>query len=103
MNRIIVIVIFWLAAPLLAQQAADGESRIRVRALDLFVDSGSSPLAAYQLKCLATNGVVSITGIERREHLAFTPPPHPDRKSMQHEPVILAASNTGAPQPSLTR
>ncbi|SRR5258706_9353700 len=97
MNRIIVIVIFWLAAPLLAQQAADEESRIRFRALDLFVDSGSSPLAAYQLECFATNGVVSITGIEGGEHPAFSPAPYYDPKAMQHERVIIAAFNTGAP------
>jgi hypothetical protein len=97
MSRIIVIVIFWLAAPLLAQQSADEEGRIRFRALDLFVDSGSTPLAAYQFECFATNGIVRITGIEGGEHPAFNQAPYYDSKAMQHDRAIIAAFNTSSP------
>ncbi len=83
-----------LAAGLLAQQPAPEEGRSRFCAVDIYVDSGSTPLAAYQLEFAATNGVVKIVGIEGGEPAAFRQPPYYDPLAMQHERVILASFST---------
>ena len=87
---------FGLAAGLPAQQPANEEGRSRFGAADIYVDSGSTPLAAYQLEFAATNGVAKIVGIEGGEHPAFRQPPLYDPKAIQHERVIIASFNTAA-------
>lgn len=84
----------WLPAGLPAQQPAAEESRDRFAAIDLFVDAGKAPLAAYQLEFTATNGTVRIVGIEGGEAAAFKEPPAYDPKAMQGDRVILASFNT---------
>lgn len=85
---------FGLAAGLQAQQPAPEEGRSRFRAVDIHVDSGTTPLAAYQLELAATNGVARIVGIEGGEHPAFRQPPFYDPKALQHERVIIAGFST---------
>ena len=89
-----------LAAGLLAQQPATEEGRSRFGAVDIYVDSGSTPLAAYQIELAVTNVPARIVGIEGGEHAAFAPPPYFDSAAMQHERVILAAFST-RPAPEL--
>jgi len=67
------------------------------RALDIFVDSGNEPLAAYQLTFGSTNGSAKIVGIEGGEHSAFAEPPYYDPEAMQKDHVIIAAFNTASP------
>ena len=86
--------LLWLAAGLQAQPAAPEEGRSRFCAVDIFVDSGSTPLAAYQIEFAATNGVAKIVGIEGGEHPAFRQPPFYDPKAMQHDRVIIASFST---------
>lgn len=88
------LLLFGLAAELPAQQPADEESRTRFCAMDIYIDSGSTPLAAYQVEFAATNGVAKIVGIEGGEHAAFRTPPFYDPKAMQHERVIIASFST---------
>jgi hypothetical protein len=90
------ILFFGLAAGLPAQQPAPEEGRSRFCAVDIYLDSGSTPLAAYQLEFAATNGAVKIVGIEGGEHPAFRQPPFYDPKALQHERVILATFSTAA-------
>ena len=97
---VLLMLFFVLAARLPAQQPATEEGRSRFCAMDIFVDSGSTPLAAYQLEFAATNGVAKIVGIEGGEHSAFRQPPFYDPKAMQHERVIIA-SFSAAPAASL--
>jgi hypothetical protein len=97
---LLLILLFGLAARLPAQQPATEEGRTRFCAMDIFVDSGSTPLAAYQLEFAATNGVAKIVGIEGGEPAAFHEPPFYDPKAMQQERVIIAAFST-APSASL--
>jgi len=93
----LILAIFWPAASLWSQgQAAIEEGRIRFCAMDIYLDSGSAPLAAYQLDFAATNGEVKIVGIEGGDHPAFKDPPFYDPKAMQHERVIIAAFSTAA-------
>jgi hypothetical protein len=87
---------FGLAAGLVAQDApAVEEHRGQFRAVDIYLDAGSTPLAAYQLEFTITNQVAKIAGIEGGEHPAFRTPPHYDPKAMQQERVIIAAFNAG--------
>ena len=65
------------------------------RAVDLFVDSGNQPLAAYQLSFACTDA--KIVGIEGGEHSAFAEPPYYDPKAMQDNRVVIAAFNTANP------
>ena len=88
--------IFWPVASLFAQQQSSEEGSVRFSAVDIFVDSNSTPLAAWQLEFAATNGTVKIVGIEGGDHDAFRHPPFYDPKAMQHERVILAAFSTDA-------
>jgi hypothetical protein len=84
-----------LAAGLLAQQPAPfEEGRGRFCAVDIYVDSGSTPLAAYQIDFAATNGLARIVGIEGGEPAAFRQPPVYDPKAIQHERVIIASFST---------
>jgi len=96
MKRWLTIFCFGLAAGLLAQEPAPEESRSRFGAVDIYVDSGSTPLAAYQLEFAATNGLAKIVGIEGGEPAAFREPPFYDPKAMQRERVILASFSTAA-------
>jgi len=91
---------YWLAilfcaltAPLFAQQATE-EAGVHFRTVDVYVDSGNTPLAAYQLKFSVTNSVVKIVVIEGGEHRAFREPPFYDPKAMQEERVVIAAFST---------
>jgi hypothetical protein len=74
----------------------DNNAATRFSAVEVFVDSGAQPLAAYQLTFTATSGDVKIVGIEGGEHPAFKEPPHYDPKAIQHERAILAAFNTSS-------
>ena len=77
------------------------------------MDSGSTPLAAYQIEFTATNGIARIVGIEGGAHPAFRQPPFYDPKAIQHEHVIIASFSTAnaadlptgktASPPSITR
>ena len=96
MKTWITILCFGLAAGLYAQQPAPEEGRSRFCAVDIYVDSGSTPLAAYQLEFAATNGVAKIVGIEGGEHPAFRRPPFYDPKALQQERVIIASFSTAA-------
>ena len=96
MKTWLTILCFGLAAGLLAQEPATEEGRSRFRAVDIYMDSGSTPLAAYQLEFTATNGVAKIVGIEGGEHPAFRQPPFYDPTAIQHERVIIASFSTAA-------
>ena len=91
---VLLVCLFWPAAELLAQQAADEEGRTRFCAVDIFIDSGSTPLAAYQVRFAATNGTAKIVGIEGGEHPAFRQPPFYDPKAIQNGVAIVAAFST---------
>ena len=66
------------------------------RAVDLFVDSGNQPLAAYQLSFACAAADAKIVGIEGGEHNAFAEPPYYDPKAMQNNHVVVAAFNTAS-------
>ncbi len=81
-------------SPVLGQQPVAEFVPIRFQSVDVYLNSGSAPLAAYQLDFSITNGVGKIVGIEGGEHTAFREAPFYDPKAIQHERVIIAAFST---------
>ena len=70
------------------------ENTARFEAIDVFVNSGNLPLAAWQLEIRSTANDVQIVGIEGGEHPAFAEPPYYDPRAMNGNRVIIAAFNT---------
>ena len=70
------------------------QSGVRFTTVDIYLDSGDTPLAAYQLQFKASTGDVKIVGIEGGEHEAFSEPPYYDPEAIRQERVIIAAFNT---------
>ena len=67
---------------------------VRFSVVDVYVDSGEQPMAAYQLTFTATRGDVKIVGIEGGDHPVFKEAPYYDPLAIQQERAILAAFNT---------
>jgi len=77
-------------------QDDEPRSSTRFAAIDLFIDSGNDPLAAWQVEFHATKGVVRIVGIESGEHAVFgDDPPYYDPDAMMNDRVILAQYSLG--------
>lgn len=75
-----------------AAKAAD--SGVRFESVDVFVDSGESPLSAYQFELQAPprDGFDAvIVGIEGGEHAAYASPPYYDPAALQQQRVVIAA------------
>jgi hypothetical protein len=69
-----------------------GESSERTfQAVDLYVDSGSTPLAAYQIEFKSRDGSARIVGVEGGDSDPFRSAPHFDPDAMKQERVIIAA------------
>lgn len=94
MKKLWFMLCFGLAAGLWAQEAVPEEGRSRFCAMDIFLDSKGTPLAAYQIEFAVTNNAARIVGIEGGDHAAFREPPFYDPKAMQNERVIIAAFST---------
>ena len=74
--------------------AEEAKANIRFEAVEVYVDSGAKPLAAFQLEFRVEAGDAKIVGVEGGSHAAFREPPFYDPKALQQERVILAAFNT---------
>lgn len=84
-----------LICTVLAQPGATNQP-VRFRAVDIFIDSRETPLAAYQLEFSIKGGNARVVGVEGGEHPAFKDAPFHDPKAIQQERVIIAAFNTSA-------
>ena len=73
---------------------------VRFGALDVFIDSGAAPLAAYQFELNVTAGDVKLVGVEGGEHRAFAKPPYYDPKALTQDRIIVAAFDTGSDLPA---
>jgi len=82
-----------LIGTLLAQPALTDET-VRFQAVDVFIDSKETPLAAYQLEFSVRTGDAKVVGVEGGEPPAFKEAPYYDPKAIQHERVIFAAFST---------
>lgn len=75
-------------------------SAVRFAAVDVYIDAGDWPVAAYQFELSASAGEFKIVGIEGGEHAAFAEPPYYDPAALNRDRVIIAAFNTGDDLPS---
>ena len=78
-----------------AQDSGNDKEKVFFRSVDVFVESKTQPLAAYQVQVAFLGLRTKISGIEGGDHPAFKNPPLYDPKAMQKEQVIIAAYNTG--------
>ncbi|HKX61260.1 MAG TPA: hypothetical protein VJS65_05440 [Verrucomicrobiae bacterium] len=99
----------WVIPGANAQQPAPltpaaGAEAGRFMVVDVMVETGNQPLAAYQIEVAGTNsnGTVKVVGIEGGEPAAFRSAPYYDPAAMQGERVILGAFST-APAAQLPR
>jgi hypothetical protein len=77
------------------------QADVRFASVDVYVDSGALPLAAYQCEIRATAGDVKVVGIEgNAEVAAFATPPYYDPKALLDKRLILAAFSTGTDLPT---
>jgi hypothetical protein len=75
-------------------ESGNSEPESRFTTVDIYLDAGDNPLAAYQLDFNSTAGQVQIVGIEGGDHSALSDPPHYDPKAIQQERIILAWFST---------
>ncbi len=102
MRRIVLIILagLFVAAPIRADRTWEDEQKVRFAPLNVYIDSGAEPLAAYQFELKTTAGEVKIVGIEGGEHPAFADPPYYDPAALMQDRVIIAAFNTGDQLPT---
>ncbi len=83
-----------------AQRGDDAAPGVRFEYIDVYVDSGDAPLAAYQFELTDAAESIKIVGIEGGEHEAFAPPPYYDPKALKNNRVIIAAFSTADALPT---
>jgi hypothetical protein len=90
-----------LATPGRAAGPAADAPAVRFSYLDVYLDVGAKPLAAYQVELTPTAGDVLLTGLEGGEHAAFRDAPYYDPAALHQAKsrVIVAAFNTGGDLP----
>jgi hypothetical protein len=91
---------FATAAALAALWSAQGPAFPRFTALDVFVDAGGMPLAAYQVEVIASEGAAKVAGVEGGESAAFRAPPYYDPAALEGGRVIIAAFTLEASPPA---
>lgn len=67
--------------------------------IDVIVDPGSRPLAAYQIEVLAGSDDVTLVGVEGGDAPAFTEPPRYDPRALRGGRIVLAAICLDDPLP----
>lgn len=65
--------------------------------VDVFIDSGETPLAVYQVELRATSGDIRIVGVEGGDHAAFAAPPRYDPRALQNGERIVLGAFSAAP------
>lgn len=85
-------------APQQDQPAPDApKTGLRFESIDVFIDAGATPLAAWQVEVKPAGdqpGHVKIVGIEGGQHPAYAAAPYYDPIAMQGERVIIAGLST---------
>ena len=89
-----------LATAAFAQRGDDSPAAVRFEYVDVYVDLGDAPLAAYQFELEDATASIKIVGIEGGEHQAFATPPYYDPKALKNNRVIIAALSTADDLPT---
>jgi hypothetical protein len=71
------------------------DQAIRFTAVDVFIDPGGKPLAAYQFELAAKGTGIILVGVEGGEHAAYGDAPYYDPKANLQNRIVIAAFNTG--------
>lgn len=74
---------------------SDPAHTISFRYVDIFIDSGATPLAAYQFEFITLRGDAKLVGVERGDNAGFQDPPYYDPAALQGGRVIVGSFNTG--------
>ena len=67
---------------------------VRFETVDIYIDAGDKPLAAYQFSVHSATKTALLAGLEGGEHPSFAHPPYYDPKALIDEKVIVAAYST---------
>ena len=107
LHRIVISVVGVLLATVVAAAVQHGDSMtvpivgttsgnhaVRFQPIEVWIDTGATTLAAYQVEIAATRGNVQIVGIEGGSHPLFKDPPFYDNRAMQNDRVIVADFST---------
>jgi hypothetical protein len=79
--------------------STDAPGPVRFGAVEVYVDPGQAPLAAYQFEVTARTGDVTLVGLEGGDHPAFKSAPYYDTRALLRDKVIVAAFSTAADLP----
>ena len=72
---------------------------VRFGVVDVFIDSGPLPLAAYQFELKVTAGDVTLVGVEGGEARAYRRPPYYDPSALARQRIVIAAFDLGTDLP----
>ena len=72
----------------------------RFRPLQVYIDSGERPLAAYQVEIIVTSGNAEVVGVEGGNSPGFRAAPYYDPAALKGGRIIIAAFTTGSDLPS---
>lgn len=100
MLRAIAVCLLALVAASVAAQDVGERPAVRFAPVDVYVDAGRAPLAAYQFEFTAPADRVKLVGVEGGESAAFAPAPYYDPAALMHDRVIVAAFSTGRDLPA---
>ena len=90
----------WAAGQDVAPDKSASQPGPRFTYVDVYVDSGVQPLAAYQFELSVSKGEIAIVGVEGGEHAAFAEPPYYDTAALRNDQIVIAAFETGDELPS---
>ncbi len=79
------------AAAVLVALAHAASAEVSFRPVDVYVDSGETLLAAYQIEVLYDNSRVKIVGLEGGEAKAFNEAPYYDPAGLEKGRIVIAA------------
>lgn len=87
-----------LAGLALLGAGAGGAAAQRYQPIDVYIDSGDAPLAAYQVE-VTVDGDAIIVGVEGGDVPAFAAAPHYDPRALAGGRIIIADLDLGADLP----
>jgi hypothetical protein len=87
-----------LAGLTLLAGSVAGSHAQRYQPVDVYIDSGDAPLAAYQVE-VNVDGDAMIVGVEGGDTAAFAAPPHYDPRALAGGRIIIADLDVGTDLP----
>ncbi len=100
LSLVLTCVLAILLAPQVGHANRVIRSKQRFAPVEIYLDSGNTPLAAYQFGLKVTKGSVKIVGVEGGEHPAFREAPYYDPAALTQDRIVIAAFNTGDDLPT---